>query len=65
LESKSCLDKGWMMEHCLLKPNLLDNDKTKLKIEVYNGNKKIETATTNFKSAKFWLNSMKFKVQNL
>jgi cytochrome c oxidase accessory protein FixG len=30
--------------------NLLDSDKTKLKIEVYNGNKKIETATTNFLS---------------
>ena len=28
--------------------NLLDSDKTKLKIEVYNGKKKIETATTNF-----------------
>jgi hypothetical protein len=44
--------------------NLLDNDKTKLKIEVYNGKLK-KQATTNFKSAKFWLNSMKFKVQNL
>ncbi|MFV8355084.1 cytochrome c oxidase accessory protein CcoG [Flavobacterium sp. XS1P32] len=30
--------------------NLLDSDKTKLRIEVYNGNKKIETATTNFLS---------------
>ena len=30
--------------------NLLDSDKTKLKIEVYNGNKKIETTTTNFLS---------------
>ncbi|MFV8363379.1 cytochrome c oxidase accessory protein CcoG [Flavobacterium sp. ZT3P35] len=30
--------------------NLLENDKTKLRIEVYNGNKKIETATTNFLS---------------
>lgn len=30
--------------------NLLDSDKTKLKIEVYNGNEKIETATTNFLS---------------
>ena len=30
--------------------NLLDSDKTKLKIEVFNGNKKIETATTNFLS---------------
>ncbi|BDB53507.1 cytochrome c oxidase accessory protein CcoG [Flavobacterium ammonificans] len=29
---------------------LLDTDKTKLDIEVYNGNKKIETATTNFLS---------------
>lgn len=29
---------------------LLENDKTKLKIEVYNGNKKIETATTSFLS---------------
>lgn len=29
---------------------LLDTDKTKLEIEVYNGNKKIETATTNFLS---------------
>jgi cytochrome c oxidase accessory protein FixG len=30
--------------------NLLDNDKTKLKIEVYNGDKKIETSTTSFLS---------------
>ncbi|MFV8333850.1 cytochrome c oxidase accessory protein CcoG [Flavobacterium sp. GSP14] len=30
--------------------NLLDSDKTKLRIEVYNGNKKIETTTTNFLS---------------
>ena len=30
--------------------NVLDSDKTKLKIEVYNGNEKIETATTNFLS---------------
>jgi cytochrome c oxidase accessory protein FixG len=30
--------------------NLLDSDKTKLKIEVYNGDEKIETATTNFLS---------------
>ncbi len=30
--------------------NLLDSDKTKLKIEVYNGNKKIETSTTSFLS---------------
>jgi hypothetical protein len=30
--------------------NLLDSDKTKLKIEVFNGNKKIQTATTNFLS---------------
>jgi cytochrome c oxidase accessory protein FixG len=30
--------------------NLLDSDKTKLKIEVYNGDQKIETATTNFLS---------------
>lgn len=30
--------------------NLLDSDITKLKIEVYNGKKKIETATTNFSS---------------
>jgi hypothetical protein len=29
---------------------LLETDKTKLEIEVYNGNKKIETATTNFLS---------------
>ncbi|WP_426091380.1 cytochrome c oxidase accessory protein CcoG [Flavobacterium sp. DSR3-2] len=29
---------------------LLDSDKTKLKIEVYNGNEKIETTTTNFLS---------------
>ena len=29
---------------------LLDNDKTKLDIEVYNGNKKIETTTTSFLS---------------
>ncbi len=29
---------------------LLESDKTKLKIEVYNGNKKIETATTSFLS---------------
>jgi cytochrome c oxidase accessory protein FixG len=29
---------------------LLENDKTKLKIEVYNGNKKIETANTSFLS---------------
>ena len=29
---------------------LLESDKTKLEIEVYNGNKKIETATTNFLS---------------
>ncbi|WP_309642409.1 cytochrome c oxidase accessory protein CcoG [Flavobacterium sp.] len=29
---------------------LLENDKTKLKIEVFNGHKKIETATTNFLS---------------
>ena len=29
---------------------LLETDKTKLEIEVYNGNKKIETATTNFVS---------------
>ncbi|KAB1154745.1 cytochrome c oxidase accessory protein CcoG [Flavobacterium luteum] len=29
---------------------LLDNDKTKLKIEVYNGNKKLETTTTSFLS---------------
>ena len=29
---------------------LLENDKTKLKIEVYNGNKKIETTTTSFLS---------------
>ncbi|WP_298221016.1 cytochrome c oxidase accessory protein CcoG [Flavobacterium sp.] len=29
---------------------LLESDKTKLKIEVYNGQKKIETATTNFLS---------------
>ena len=29
---------------------LLENDKTKLKIEVYNGNKKLETATTSFLS---------------
>ncbi|WP_339658729.1 FixG Ig-like domain-containing protein, partial [Flavobacterium frigidarium] len=29
---------------------LLENDKTKLKIEVYNGNKKIETSTTSFLS---------------
>ena len=28
--------------------NLLDSDKTKLKIEVYDGGKKIETSTTNF-----------------
>jgi cytochrome c oxidase accessory protein FixG len=28
--------------------NLLDSDKTKLKIEVYNGDKKIETSTTSF-----------------
>lgn len=27
---------------------LLESDRTKLKIEVYNENKKIETATTNF-----------------
>jgi hypothetical protein len=45
--------------------NLLDNDKTKLKIEVYNGNKKLKQRLLIFKSAKFWLNSMKFKVQNL
>ena len=30
--------------------NLLDSDKTKLKIEVYDGDKKIETSTTNFLS---------------
>ena len=30
--------------------NLLDSDKTKLKIEVYNGKEKIETTTTNFLS---------------
>ena len=30
--------------------NLLDSDKTKLKIEVFNGAKKIETSTTNFLS---------------
>jgi polyferredoxin len=30
--------------------NLLDSDKTKLKIEVYNGTKKIETSTTSFLS---------------
>jgi cytochrome c oxidase accessory protein FixG len=30
--------------------NLLDSDKTKLKIEVYNGAEKIETSTTNFLS---------------
>lgn len=30
--------------------NLLDSDKTKLKIEVYNGDEKIETSTTNFLS---------------
>ncbi len=30
--------------------NLLEIDKTKLRIEVYNGNEKIETATTNFLS---------------
>jgi cytochrome c oxidase accessory protein FixG len=30
--------------------NLLDSDKTKLDIEVYNGKEKIETATTNFLS---------------
>ncbi|MFV8359816.1 cytochrome c oxidase accessory protein CcoG [Flavobacterium sp. LS1P3] len=30
--------------------NLLDSDKKKLKIEVFNGNKKIQTATTNFLS---------------
>ncbi len=30
--------------------NLLDSDKTKLKIEVYNGMEKIETTTTNFLS---------------
>jgi hypothetical protein len=29
---------------------LLETDKTKLEIDVYNGNKKIETATTNFLS---------------
>lgn len=29
---------------------LLDHDKTKIEIEVYNGNKKIETTTTNFLS---------------
>jgi hypothetical protein len=29
---------------------LLETDKTKLEIEVYNGNEKIETATTNFLS---------------
>jgi hypothetical protein len=45
--------------------NLLDSDKTKLKIEVYNGNKKLKQRLLIFKSAKFWLNSMKFKVQNL
>lgn len=30
--------------------NLLDSDKTKIKIEVYDGDKKIETSTTNFLS---------------
>ena len=30
--------------------NLLDSDKTKLKIEVYDGDEKIETSTTNFLS---------------
>ncbi|MFV8442447.1 cytochrome c oxidase accessory protein CcoG [Flavobacterium sp. LB2P44] len=33
-----------------IKQNLLDSDKTKLKIEVYNGDEKIETSTTNFLS---------------
>jgi hypothetical protein len=28
--------------------NLLESDKTKLKIEVYSGDKKIETSTTSF-----------------
>ena len=32
--------------------NLLDSDKTKLKIEVYDGDKKIETSTTNFLSTR-------------
>ncbi|MFM2367763.1 MAG: hypothetical protein RL619_59, partial [Bacteroidota bacterium] len=30
--------------------NLLDSDKTKLKIDVYNGTEKIETSTTSFLS---------------